>query len=183
MSYTNFSIAVLMGEIDKKPEERSFTTNNRRSLKIKDNKLALHTEEVLTSNARVAAKDNDGLRGKRDIDDECMESTQRKRTSFSRLQQRMLEARFQRSPYLTIQERNTLANFLELNSRQVKVWFQNRRNKWKRENRGQLLLQPSMEMFQYASKTTTSPPYLIDNYFSCASIQNPFTHLYYNNHE
>lgn len=44
MSYTNFSIAVLMGEIDKKPEERSFTTNNRRSMKIKDNKLALHTE-------------------------------------------------------------------------------------------------------------------------------------------
>lgn len=93
----------------------------------------------------------------------------RKRTSFSRIQQRMLEAKFQRAPYLTIQERNNLANFLELNSRQVKVWFQNRRNKWKRENRGQLLIQPSLQMKSYGAA--------FEKCFSCV-MYNPCSQLY-----
>ena len=110
---------------------------------------------------------------KREDDLALREATtfQRKRTSFSRLQQRMLEAKFQRAPYLTIQERNNLANFLELNSRQVKVWFQNRRNKWKRENRGQLLIQPSLEMKSYASA------FGLENCYSCV-MYNPYPHLY-----
>lgn len=110
---------------------------------------------------------------KRETDVDLAEATtfQRKRTSFSRLQQRMLEAKFQRAPYLTIQERNNLANFLELNSRQVKVWFQNRRNKWKRENRGQVLIQPSLEMKSYGAALG------IENCFSCF-MYSPYTHLY-----
>ena len=96
---------------------------------------------------------------------------QRKRTSFSRLQQRMLEAKFQRAPYLTIQERNNLAAFLQLNSRQVKVWFQNRRNKWKREHKGQFLIQPTHETYGALNSS-------LENCFPCV-VYNPFTQLYF----
>lgn len=116
-------------------------------------------------------KKNNAFQRESEIDLRETTSFQRKRTSFSRLQQRMLEAKFQRAPYLTIQERNNLASFLELNSRQVKVWFQNRRNKWKRENRGQILIQPSLEMKSYGANIG------LENCFSCV-MYNPYANLY-----
>ena len=133
--------------------------------------LSFVTKGSTQSNDKSQNKKVESFDEKDDVDLRETTTFQRKRTSFSRLQQRMLEAKFQRAPYLTIQERNNLANFLELNSRQVKVWFQNRRNKWKRENRGQLLIQPSLEMKSFGSA------FALENCFSCV-MYNPYAHLY-----
>ena len=66
----------------------------------------------------------------------------RRRTVFSSMQLHFLEQKFLSNHYLTIPERDTLAKSLNLNSRQVKTWFQNRRTKWKRDGMGELV-QPS----------------------------------------
>ncbi|KAI1725544.1 homeobox domain-containing protein [Ditylenchus destructor] len=54
------------------------------------------------------------------------------RTVFSRQQVTQLEMTFENKRYLNTQERSLLAQTLKLSETQVKIWFQNRRNKFKR---------------------------------------------------
>ncbi|XP_063680624.1 homeobox protein BarH-like 1 [Bolinopsis microptera] len=54
------------------------------------------------------------------------------RTIFTARQLLELERRFESQKYLTSTERSCLAFILGLSDEQIKVWFQNRRSKWKR---------------------------------------------------
>merc|ERR1719323_2133540 len=53
------------------------------------------------------------------------------RAVFSHLQRKGLEKRFQIQKYITKPDRRQLAASLGLTDAQVKVWFQNRRMKWR----------------------------------------------------
>jgi len=76
-----------------------------------------------------------------DIDDEVCGGTgeraagrkKKTRTVFSRGQVEQLETTFETKRYLSSAERSGLAVLLHLTETQVKIWFQNRRNKWKRQ--------------------------------------------------
>ncbi|CAF0960681.1 unnamed protein product [Adineta steineri] len=65
-------------------------------------------------------------------------SSRRKRTAFSNEQLIELEAEFQQKKYLSLVERSQIARSLHLSEIQVKIWWQNRRAKWKRIKAGQL---------------------------------------------
>ena len=60
-------------------------------------------------------------------------SKKRKRTAFTTTQVKELEDEFRRSKYLTISRRVELSKSLKLTETQIKIWFQNRRTKWKRK--------------------------------------------------
>ena len=60
-------------------------------------------------------------------------SKKRKRTAFTTTQVKELEGEFRRSKYLTISRRTELSKSLKLTETQIKIWFQNRRTKWKRK--------------------------------------------------
>lgn len=62
-----------------------------------------------------------------------LDRPKRARTTFSAEQLDQLEREFVRNPYLVGQERTQLSHKLQLSETQVKVWFQNRRTKQKRE--------------------------------------------------
>jgi len=58
----------------------------------------------------------------------------RNRTIFTADQLERLEKEFDRQQYIVGTQRFYLAADLGLNETQVKVWFQNRRIKWRRQN-------------------------------------------------
>ncbi|XP_035524140.1 homeobox protein pnx [Morone saxatilis] len=59
--------------------------------------------------------------------------SRRIRTAFTLEQLHILERSFQRCHYLSVLERHSIASALRLSETQVKIWFQNRRTKWKKE--------------------------------------------------
>lgn len=80
---------------------------------------------------------------------EChlMKQRQRRkpRVLFSQAQVYELERRFKQQRYLSAPEREGLANMLKLTSTQVKIWFQNRRYKCKRQRQDKSLELSAMQ--------------------------------------
>eukprot|EP00794_Sanderia_malayensis_P007826 gene7826-8675_t len=91
------------------------------------------TAALVMSSGRLDA-DGDGKRSKR------------KRTIFTTEQLDRLEHEFQHQQYVVGQERKYLAVELGLNEIQVKVWFQNRRIKWRKQKGSRLQPVIAMDM-------------------------------------
>ncbi|KAL3190892.1 hypothetical protein MRX96_019138 [Rhipicephalus microplus] len=78
------------------------------------------------------------------------------RVLFSQSQVYELERRFKQQKYLSAPERDHLANALKLTSTQVKIWFQNRRYKCKRQKQDK-----SLEMVAAATVRRVAVPVLV----------------------
>ncbi|XP_022096638.1 NK1 transcription factor-related protein 2-like [Acanthaster planci] len=83
---------------------------------------------------------SDGSPGKKrkrsDSDPGKAGKPRRARTAFTYEQLVALENKFKSTRYLSVCERLNLALSLSLTETQVKIWFQNRRTKWKKQNPG-----------------------------------------------
>ena len=113
-------------------------------------------------------------------EDDILSGTTRKkktRTVFSRSQVFQLESTFDAKRYLSSTDRSTLASSLRLTETQVKIWFQNRRNKWKRQmaadmeaaNMSGLTSRPPSRVFRFSdcSRDDTNAQSLTGNLHSC----------------
>ncbi|XP_066548983.1 NK1 transcription factor related 2-like,a [Amia ocellicauda] len=78
----------------------------------------------------------DTSKQKRRRSDQGCAKPRRARTAFTYEQLVALESKFRSTRYLSVCERLNLALALSLTETQVKIWFQNRRTKWKKQNPG-----------------------------------------------
>ncbi|NXW15268.1 NKX12 protein, partial [Circaetus pectoralis] len=82
----------------------------------------------------------------------------RARTAFTYEQLVALENKFRATRYLSVCERLSLALSLSLTETQVKIWFQNRRTKWKKQHPGADGAAPAASPAAPAGGGSPSPP-------------------------
>ncbi|XP_045590648.1 NK1 transcription factor-related protein 2 [Procambarus clarkii] len=93
-------------------------------------------EDVCDDDAAGDDVDDGGVAAKKRRCDAGSGKPRRARTAFTYEQLVALENKFKHTRYLSVCERLNLALALNLTETQVKIWFQNRRTKWKKQNPG-----------------------------------------------
>ncbi|KAK5894009.1 hypothetical protein CesoFtcFv8_010746 [Champsocephalus esox] len=80
-----------------------------------------------------------------------------RRAVFSDLQRKALERTFQKQKYISKTDRKKLASKLGLKDSQVKIWFQNRRMKWRNSKERELLSTGGCRQQTLPTKTNPHP--------------------------
>ncbi|KAL3112768.1 hypothetical protein niasHT_019742 [Heterodera trifolii] len=131
-------IGLLSGQIPLiHPSAADSPFSHRNSLQGEDGSPAEEFESENEENNAKEVSDEEGTADAGDnspngADDSLSGKKKKTRTVFSRNQVSLLEQTFVANKYLSAQQRTDLAHSLKLTETQVKIWFQNRRNKWKR---------------------------------------------------
>ncbi|KAM7395206.1 hypothetical protein PAMA_006796 [Pampus argenteus] len=105
--------------------------------------LKFGIDRILSTDFDPKSKEKSSLRGPYAVltKDTMPQTYKRKRSwsraVFSNLQRKGLEKRFEIQKYVTKPDRKQLAAMLGLTDAQVKVWFQNRRMKWRHSKEAQ----------------------------------------------
>ncbi|XP_066533619.1 H2.0-like homeobox protein isoform X2 [Hoplias malabaricus] len=123
--------------------------------------LKFGIDRILSTEFEPKSKESSSLRGPYAVltKDTMPQTYKRKRSwsraVFSNLQRKGLEKRFEIQKYVTKPDRKQLAAMLGLTDAQVKVWFQNRRMKWRHSKEAQAQKDKEKEQAENKSAAET----------------------------
>ncbi|XP_057209148.1 H2.0-like homeobox protein isoform X2 [Triplophysa rosa] len=126
--------------------------------------LKFGIDRILSTDFEHKSKDSSSMRGPYAVlsKDSMPQTYKRKRSwsraVFSNLQRKGLEKRFEVQKYVTKPDRKQLAAMLGLTDAQVKVWFQNRRMKWRHSKEAQAQKDKDKDKEQPDKSTTEAEP-------------------------
>ncbi|CAH2322981.1 homeobox Nkx- [Pelobates cultripes] len=125
-------------DLSKEPSE-IIALLRKKWTKKEDYKQTIVTIFIVIVDSCFMKKSPDHDDKQEDTDRPKQRSRRKPRVLFSQAQVFELERRFKQQRYLSAPEREHLANSLKLTSTQVKIWFQNRRYKCKRQRQDKSL--------------------------------------------
>jgi homeobox protein Nkx-5 len=128
--------------VDRIPTGSSFMIENLLGLHSDASNDSMHSDGSHSGHEDNDVNDKNGSKNRDSSNNSNSENHNRRkkktRTVFTRSQVFQLESTFDLKRYLSSSERAGLASSLHLTETQVKIWFQNRRNKWKRQMAAEL---------------------------------------------
>ncbi|XKL61063.1 hypothetical protein PGB90_008120 [Kerria lacca] len=107
-------------------------------------KSDISEEQDVNGGKRSSSSSKKSPNGKSEASGKNSGKPRRARTAFTYEQLVALENKFKTTRYLSVCERLNLAISLSLTETQVKIWFQNRRTKWKKQNPGMDVNSPTV---------------------------------------
>lgn len=122
-SYSAVPVPCIYKPSGEKPDMSLTSRNSQEAVTV----AAVASSSVFPVRSRVA--ETAGIKSEQSIEDR----KKRPRTAFSTVQVKALEAEFEKNKYLSVSKRLELSKLLKLTETQIKIWFQNRRTKWKRK--------------------------------------------------
>ncbi|XP_031724062.1 homeobox protein DBX1-B-like [Anarrhichthys ocellatus] len=105
-----------------------------------------------------------------------------RRAVFSDLQRKALERTFQRQKYISKPDRKKLASKLGLKDSQVKIWFQNRRMKWRNSKERELLSTGGCRQQTLPTKTNPHPDLTDVGSTHCHRLDSHESRLHHHHH-
>jgi len=115
-----------VGSQNNQSEDEEVTTSNINSHGASSN----FNSETLN---QMSAVDQGNESGEEETNLSNEDRKKRPRTAFTAAQIKALENEFEKNKYLSVSKRMQLSKQLKLTETQIKIWFQNRRTKWKRK--------------------------------------------------
>ncbi|KAM3912533.1 NK1 transcription factor-related protein 2 [Leptodactylus fuscus] len=138
---TSFSIEDILSQVNGKKQSSKETETRKQHAEINFSTVDLvpglgnEAGSSTTHNVTESEEEKSPSDGaQQDLQHPLVSSKPRRaRTAFTYAQLVALESRFRSNRYLTVCDRLSLALTLKLTENQVKIWFQNRRTKWKKQ--------------------------------------------------
>ncbi|KAK4470595.1 hypothetical protein MN116_006135 [Schistosoma mekongi] len=144
--------------------------NNEENESEPDNVYKLKKALKSTTNNNNNSSSNNG--------NESNMKPRRARTAFTYEQLVTLENKFKMTRYLSVCERLNLALSLNLTETQVKIWFQNRRTKWKKQNPGKdVNMQNDKSFISKMMIPSTSPSLSLSTAATTVSMSSLFSSI------